>query len=243
MSQGGLSQSLRFGVKALTFDVFGTVVDYRRSITALGRAITARTGVPVDWAALADAWRGEYRPGMDAAMAPGSEWVDVDEIYRRALRRLAPSFGLQALPPEDFEELAGVWSRLTPWGDSVPGLQRLRGRFILAALSNGNLRMLVDMARHAGLPWDLVLSAEMCGAYKPDPRPYRMALGLLRLRPDELLMVAAHAAELRAVQQLGIRTALVIRPLEHGPGVDVDLGGTFDVVANDLTDLADQLGV
>ena len=99
------------------------------------------------------------------------------------------------------------------------------------------------MARHAGLPWDLVLSAELCGAYKPDPRPYRMALGLLRLQPDELLMVAAHAAELRAVQQLGIRTALVIRPLEHGPGVDVDLGGTFDVVANDLTDLADQLGV
>ena len=135
MSEGGQSQSLRFGVKALTFDVFGTVVDYRRSITALGRTITGRTGVGVDWAALADAWRGEYRPGMDAAMAAGGEWVDVDEIYRRALRRLAPSFGLQALPPEDFEELAGVWSRLTPWGDSVPGLQRLRGRFILAALS------------------------------------------------------------------------------------------------------------
>lgn len=229
-------------IKALTFDVFGTVVDYRRSITALGRAITQRTGVVIDWAELADAWRAAYRPGMDAAMAAGGDWIDVDEIYRRALLTLAVRFGLDGLPPAEFDELAGVWSRLTPWGDSVPGLCRLRGRFIVAALSNGNVRMLVDMARHADLPWDLVLSAELCGAYKPDPRAYRMALRLLRVVPQELLMVAAHAAELRAVQELGIRTALVLRPLEHGPGVDVDRAGSFDFVANDLTDLAAQLG-
>lgn len=229
-------------IKALTFDVFGTVVDYRRSITSLGREITRRTGVGIDWAALADAWRAAYRPGMDAAMAAGGEWIDVDEIYRRALLALAPRFGLDDLPVEAFDELAGIWSRLIPWGDSVPGLNRLRGRYIVAALSNGNVRMLVDMARQAALPWDLVLSAELWGAYKPDPHAYRTALRLLRLEPRELLMVAAHAAELRAVQELGIRTALVLRPLEHGPGVDVDRAGAFDFVVNDLTDLAAQLG-
>jgi 2-haloacid dehalogenase len=231
-------------IKALTFDVFGTVVDYRRSITALGREITGRTGVSVEWAALADQWRGAYRPGMDAAMESSSEWVNVDDIYQKALSTLAPKFGLDKLPADAYEDLAGVWTRLTPWGDSVPGLTRLRSRYIIGTMSNGNVRMLTDMARHAGLPWDVVLSAELCGAYKPDPRPYRMALELLRLQPEELLMVAAHAEELRAVRDLGIKTAFILRPLEHGPGVEIDMEGmdSFDYVANDLTDLASQLG-
>ncbi|MFJ4207985.1 haloacid dehalogenase type II [Paenarthrobacter sp. NPDC089675] len=231
-------------IKALTFDVFGTVVDYRRSITTLGADITQRTGVQVDWATFADEWRDAYRPGMDAAMEANDAWVNVDDIYRQALYTLTPKFGLNELPADAYEELAGVWTKLIPWGDSVPGLTRLRSRFIIGTMSNGNVRMLTDMARHAGLPWDVILSAELCGAYKPDPRPYQMALELLRLKPEELLMVAAHADELRAVRGLGIKTAFILRPLEHGPGVELDVEGmeSFDYVANDLTDLATQLG-
>ncbi|OZC55531.1 haloacid dehalogenase, type II [Rhodococcus sp. 06-621-2] len=231
--------------KALTFDVFGTVVDYRRSITALGRGITSRTGIDVDWGQFADRWRGEYRPGMDAAMTSSDNWVHVDEIYREALKRLAPEFGLDALPPGEHESLANIWSNLTPWGDSVPGLHRLRSKYIVGTLSNGNVRMLTDMAKAAGLPWDVILTAELFGAYKPDPRPYLTALEVLRLEADEMLFVAAHADELRAVQTLGIGTAFILRPVEFGPGVDVDTEGieTFDYVANDLTDLAEQLGV
>lgn len=232
-------------VKALTFDVFGTVVDYRSSIVAEGRRLSAAHGVDLNWGDFADAWRAGYRPAMDRAMRDDSSWVNVDAIYRAVLDDLLERYGVVGLSEEQKAGFNLVWHRLQPWGDSVPGLERLRARYILATLSNGNVRLLVDMARHAKLPWDLVLSSEIARAYKPDPRAYRMALDLLDLRAEEVMMVAAHQYDLRAAHQLGFRTAFVMRPLEHGPHAVPDLAAEdfVDVVATDIVDLARQLGL
>src|SRR5215217_6631186 len=199
-------------IKALTFDVFGTVVDYRTTIVAEGERL------------------GKAR-GLD--------------VHRAALDELLEEFGVRGLPEGEKGHLNGVWHRLQPWGDSVVGLTRLKTRFVLATLSNGNVRLLVDMAKNAGLPWDLIFCAELSQAYKPDPRVYTMALNLLMLEPNEVMMVAAHQNDLRAARELGFKTAFVIRPLEHGPHAVPDLTAdpSFDVVATDLVDLARQLGV
>lgn len=233
------------GVKALTFDVFGTVVDYRTTIVREGERLSEAKGFEVDWAAFADAWRGSYRPAMDRVMRGEQAWTSVDALHREALEELLEEFGVRGLSETEKDHLNGVWHRLEPWGDSVVGLDRLKTRFMLATLSNGNVRLLVDMAKNAGLPWDLIFSAELARAYKPDPKVYQMALDLLMLRPDEVMMVAAHQNDLRAAQELGLRAAFVMRPLEHGPQAVPDLtaDASFDVVANDLVDLARQLGV
>ncbi|QEO09500.1 haloacid dehalogenase type II [Protaetiibacter larvae] len=233
-------------VKALTFDVFGTVVDFRSSIIAEGRRLSALHGdAPVDWPAFADQWRAEYRPAMDRVTAGSETWINVDNIYRRALDMLIEKFGIDWLSEEELAEFNLIWHRLEPWGDSVLGLERLRKRFILATLSNGNVRLLVDLARHAKLPWDMVLSSELVRAYKPDRRMYQSAVDYLSLEPQEIMMVAAHQYDLRAAAELGFRTAFVMRPLEHGPEFQVDLtiDDDFDVVANDMVDLARQLGL
>ncbi|PJJ65579.1 haloacid dehalogenase type II [Compostimonas suwonensis] len=232
-------------VKALTFDVFGTVVDFRSSIIAEGHRLAEKHGFEVDWPAFADAWRAEYRPAMDRVMADESRWLNVDSIYREALDMLLEKFDIRGLTEEEKVELNLIWHRLEPWGDSVQGLERLRKRYILATLSNGNVRLLVDLARHAKLPWDVILSSEIARAYKPDPRTYQSAVDYLSLQPHEIMMVAAHQYDLRAAQSLGFRAAFVMRPLEHGPAVSVDLtiDDSFDVVANDMVDLARQLGL
>lgn len=172
-------------------------------------------------------------------------WTNLDALHRAALDELLEEFGVRGLSEVEKDRLNGVWHRLLPWGDSVPGLLRLRTRFVLATLSNGNVRLLVDMAKNAGLPWDLVFSAELARAYKPDPRVYRMLQDLLMLSPDEIMLVAAHQDDLRAARDLGFRTAFVMRPLEHGPQAVPDLTAdpSFDMVATDLVDLARQLGV
>lgn len=230
------------GVRALTFDVFGTVVDYRSTIIAEGKELTRRLGCRVDWADFADQWRGAYRPAMDKVMKGGTGWVNVDSIYRSALDELLDTFGITELDEEAKADFCLVWHRLNPWGDSVPGLERLRKKFILSTLSNGNVRLLVDLARHAGLPWDVVLSSEIVRAYKPDPRAYRMATEFLGLEPHEVMMVAAHQYDLDAAAAMGMRTAFVMRPLEHGPTKIPDLEGSrFDIVATDMVDLARQL--
>lgn len=233
------------GVKALTFDVFGTVVDYRSSIISEGRLLAAKHGFDVDWEEFADAWRAEYRPSMDRAMQGSDSWVNVDSIYRSVLDQLVERYGLYGLTEEETADFSFVWHRLHAWGDSVPGLHRLRQRFILTTLSNGNIRLLVDMARYAQLPWDLVLSAEIARAYKPDPRAYEMAINLLGLQPHEIMMVAAHQYDLLAAHEVGLRTAFVMRPLEYGPDAVPDLTADpcFDVVATDMVDLARQLGL
>jgi len=232
-------------VKAMIFDVFGTVVDYRSSIIAEGRRLGVKHGLDVDWPAFADAWRAEYRPAMDRVNG-GDAWLNVDQIYREALDMLLAKHGIaDRLTEEEKVHFNLAWHRLEPWGDSVQGLERLRQRYILATLSNGNVRLLVDLARHARLPWDAVLSSEIVRAYKPDPRTYQSAVELLGLQPHEIMMVAAHQYDLRAAQSLGMRAAFVMRPLEYGPEVDVDLtvDDSVDLVANDLVDLARQLGL
>lgn len=231
-------------VRALTFDVFGTVVDYRSTIIDEGRGIEARTGVRLDWPELADRWRGRYAPSMARVMRGEMPWTVLDDLHRTALDEVLAELGGDGLTEADRAEFNLVWHRLRPWPDSVPGLTALRGRYILSTLSNGNVALLVDMARHAGLPWDCVLSAELARAYKPDPRAYRMVPALLRLAPEQVMMVAAHVSDLRAAAAEGLRTAFVPRPLEHGPATtlptDDELAG-IDVVADDLTDLAAQL--
>ena len=228
------------GVKALAFDVFGTMVDYRTTIITEGERLAEDKGIEIDWAAFADAWRGRYRPAMDRVMRGELPWTNLDALHRTTLDELLAEFGVRELSEGEKNHLNGVWHRLRPWGDSVPGLLRLKTRFVLATLSNGNVRLLVDMAKNAELPWDLVFSAELARAYKPDPRAYRMLQELLMLGPNEIMMVAAHQSDLRAAQKLGFRTAFVMRPLEYGPQAVPDLTAdpSFDVVATDLVDLA-----
>jgi len=229
----------------MTFDVFGTVVDYRSSIIAEGRRLFAGRGVDVDWPAFADSWRAAYAPAMRRVMSEEIPWVNVDTIHRTALDQLLANAGISDLTEQETVDFNHVWHRLQPWGDSVSGLHRLRSRYILSTLSNGNVRLLVDMARHAELPWDLILSSEIARVYKPDPRAYRLAVDLLGLQPHEVMMVAAHQSDLRAAQKVGLRTAFVMRPLEHGPNAATDLTAdeSFDIVATDMGDLARQLGL
>jgi 2-haloacid dehalogenase len=232
------------GVRALAFDVFGTVVDYRTTIIREGRRFNETHGTAIDWAAFADAWRDRYAPSMARVMTGDLPWTNLDALHRAALNDLLPEFGIEGISEMDKDHLNGVWHRLEPWGDSVTGLARLKADYVLCTLSNGNVRLLVDMAKHAGLPWDLILSAELAHAYKPDPRAYRLAPDLLALRPDEVMMVAAHQDDLNAAREVGLRSAFVMRPLEHGPDSVPDLStdGAFDLVATDIVDLARQLG-
>lgn len=233
-------------VKALTFDVFGTVVDYRGSIIREGERINRTKGLDVDWAALADAWRARYRPSMDRVMQGTLSWTTLDSLHRQSLEELLLQFGISNRFTEEEKDLLNrVWHRLQPWPDAIPGLTHLRKRFILATLSNGNIALLVNMAKYSALPWDCILSAELAQAYKPDPRAYQMAINLLGLRSHEVMMVAAHQEDLRAAQAQGMQAAFVPRPLEQGPHNVPDLtpDPAFQVVATDFMDLAQQLGV
>lgn len=230
-------------IQALTFDVFGTVVDWRGSIIAEGAALGRRWGVDVDWPAFADAWRGKYRPSMDQVRRGELPWLNLDALHRRSLDELLPEFKLEQLSAPERAELNRVWHRLHPWPEAIEGLSRLRRRYILATLSNGNVGLLVDMAKQAGLPWDCILSAELMRAYKPDEAVYRGAAELLGLPVPQVMMVAAHADDLRAARAAGMATALVPRPLEWGPGRElVPPDRSFDIVAADFVDLARQLG-
>jgi 2-haloacid dehalogenase len=232
-------------IEALAFDVFGTVMDWRGSIVAEGERLGREKGLRVDWGRFADAWRARYRPSMERVMRGEQPWTLLDDLHRATLDEVLAEMGVAGLSDAEKDDLNLIWHRLRPWPDSVPGLMRLRSRYVLATLSNGNVRLLVDMARHAGLPWDCVLSAELVRAYKPDPRVYQMVGRLLRVAPRAVLMVAAHPADLRAARAEGLRTAYIPRPLEYGPDAPPDLtpDPSFDLTATDLLDLARQLGV
>lgn len=227
-------------IKALVFDVFGTVVDWRGSIVREGRT----TRPEVDWPALADAWRAGYVPAMDRARRGEIAWTNIDGLHRVILDEIRPRFGLADLPEAEVAQLNRVWHRLDGWPDAVTGLQRLKAKFVISTLSNGNVALLVDMAKHARLPWDCVLSAELFQHYKPDPEVYQGAARLLGVERDELMMVAAHPSDLVAAQRAGLRTAYVPRPLERGEGGWIEPVGdaVFDVVASDFNALAAQLG-
>ena len=231
-------------VRALTFDVFGTVVDWRRSIIREGEALGRAKGLSVDWAKFADAWRGLYQPALSRVRKGELGWTKLDDLHRMSLDRLLEDFGIRGLDESEIDHLNRAWHRLDPWPDAVPGLTRLRQRFILATCSNGNVALMVNMAKRAGLPWDAILGAEVARHYKPQPEAYLITVEMLGLRPAQCMMVAAHNGDLAAAAGCGLRTAFVPRPLEHGPGQATDLTPTreHDVVAKDFEDLAKQLG-
>ena len=231
-------------VKALVFDVFGTVVGYT-SIVEECRQLGKARGIQRDWERFADTWRTKYRPFMDKVRHGELPWTNLDALHRLALEELLTEFRITGLSEPEKAELNLAWHRLRPWPDSIPGLSRLKQRFTIATLSNGNVALLTNMAKNAGLPWDCILSAELARAYKPDPQVYQMAADLLGLRPHQVMMVAAHQWDLRAAQGVGLKTAFVPRPLQHGPGRAGDLtpDPTFDLVAADFLDLAEKLGV
>ena len=232
-------------IRALAFDIFGTVVDWRGSLIREGQALQRRLGVVADWPALADAWRAGYQPAMARVASGELPWTTIDVLHRQILDGLLPRFGLLALPDDERDQLNRAWHRLAPWPDSVAGLARLRTRFVTTTLSNGNVALLVNMAKLAGLPWDCVLSAELIGRYKPDLAVYRGAARLLGLAPDQVMMVAAHPSDLAAAQQAGLQTAYIPRPDEHGPGGWMEPVGetVFNITAPDLGALATQLGI
>ena len=233
---------MQHDIRALAFDIFGTVVDWRTSIVREGQLLGARRGLQQDWAAFADAWRAGYQPAMQRVRSGELPWTHIDALHRGILDRLLAERGI-ALDEADAAHFNRVWHRLIPWPDSVAGLHRLKPRYTLATLSNGNLSLLVAMARHAGLPWDAVLSAELFRHYKPDPEVYLGAARLLDLAARQLMLVAAHPDDLRAAAACGLRTAYVQRPLEHGPGAPPPAWrpGEFDVEVVDFLELARAL--
>ena len=230
-------------VQALAFDVFGTVVDWRDSVIREGEELGRKKDLDVDWAAFADAWRGRYKPSMDKVRSGELPWTNLDALHRSSLEELLEEFGIAGLTEEEKDHLNKAWHRLEPWPDSVAGLTRLKEKYILTTLSNGNVALLTNVAKRAGLPWDLILSAELIQHYKPDPEAYLMIPLLLDLRLDEVMLVAAHLNDLRSAQELDLGTAYILRPQEWGPEGEAEPPDpSFDVVADDLVELAEKLG-
>ena len=233
-------------IKILTFDVFGTVVDWRSSVIAEGEQLGAAKGIKnIDWTAFADAWRAIYRPYMDRVSAGQLPWTKLDDLHRQMLEETLQKFAINNLTEDEKQHFNRAWHRLKPWPDAVPGLERLKKRFVVATLSNGNISLLTDMAKHAGLPWDCILSAENVRRYKPEAEVYRLAPDLFDLDPAQAMMVAAHEHDLQSAQKYGLRTAFVHRPLERGAGkaAEVPPKDRYDIIAEDFLELAVRLGV
>lgn len=231
-------------IKALTFDVFGTVVEWRDGIVREAEKLGRSKGIDADWGRFADEWRGRYRPALNKVRRGEMPWTKLDVLHRMNLDDVLEAFGVTGLGEAEIEDLNRAWERLDPWPDSVEGLKRLKSRFIIAAMSNGNVSLMVNLARYAGLPWDMVLGSELARHFKPDPKVYRTGADLLGLRPERCMMVAAHNYDLIAASKCGFRTAFVYRREERRPGDTKDLEpeGDYDFVAESLIELADQLG-
>jgi 2-haloacid dehalogenase len=250
---GGLPSLLRAGsgieasesgIQILVFDVFGTVVDWRSSVIAEGESLGRAKGLSVDWAELADAWRAGYGPAMNRVRTGELPWTKLDVLHRITLDELLVRFRIDGLTEDEKVHLNRAWHRLHPWPDAVEGLTRLRKRFIIAPLSNGNVSLLTNMAKFAGLPWDCILSVELVRHYKPDSETYLMPGELFDVPPQSVMMVAAHVGDLQAAQKLGLKTAYVHRPLEFGPAREpkAPAAGRFDLMAGDFIELASHLG-
>ena len=230
-------------VKALAFDVFGTVVDWRSSLIREGKSLGKAKGLTVDWGKFADRWRAGYGPAMSKVRKGELPWTKIDQLHRMILDDLLVEFEIKGLTEDEKRHLNRAWHRLDPWPDSVAGLARLKKRFLIATLSNGNTSLLANMAKWGKLPWDVVLSAEMAKHYKPDREVYLMAADYLSCKPGELMMVAAHKSDLHAARKAGLKTAYVPRPHENGPaGKAEEPDPDFDVVAKDFIALAVGLG-
>jgi 2-haloacid dehalogenase len=230
--------------KALLFDVFGTVVDWRSSIIAEGEAFGHKQGLSIDWAAFADGWRAKYQPAMQRVREGDIGWAKLDDLHRANLLELLDEFAISGLSGAEIDHWNKAWHRLNPWPDTVAGLTRLKRDYILATLSNGNVALLVNMAKRAGLPWDAILGAEVAGHYKPQPEAYLKTAEYLGLAPGECLMVAAHNGDLMAAAACGLGTAFVRRPTEYGPDQDFDIEpeNDYNIAAENFLDLAGQLG-
>ena len=232
-------------IKACIFDVFGTVVDWRTSVSRDLAAFAAAKGIAgVDWVQFADAWRKLYRPSMDEVRSGRRPWTILDVLHLESLGKLVGEFGIKGLSKVDLVHMSHAWRRLDPWPDAVPGLTRLKARYIIAPCSNGNVALMVNMAKHAGLPWDCVLGAEPALAYKPDPEAYLASCRLLDLDPSQVLMVAAHNGDLRAAKAQGLRTAFVPRLTEYGQDQQLDVvadPSCAEMVVESFIELATRL--
>jgi 2-haloacid dehalogenase len=235
------------GVRALVFDVFGTVVDWRSGVAREAAPFLRRHGAEaVDPSAFADAWRAGYQPAMEEVRSGRRPFTRLDVLHRENLEAILPEFGVDpSVPASELDELNLAWHRLDPWPDAVAGLTRLKAKFIIAPLSNGNIALMLDMAKRAGLPWDAILGAEVAQAYKPSPEAYLRTAEILAMRPEQLCLVAAHNGDLAAARKCGLRCAFTPRPTEHGPNQTTDLVAEqeWEVVAPDFGALADRLAV
>jgi 2-haloacid dehalogenase len=233
------------GIKALVHDVFGTVVDWRSAVIADARALGARKRISADWEAFADAWRAGYQPSMQRVRSGELPWTNLDGLHRMTLDRLIDEFAITGLDEADKRWLNLTWHRLQPWPDAVPGLTRLKRKYIIATLSNGTVLLLTEMAKHCGLPWDAVLGSDLVRHYKPDPEMYRSAIEFLGDGdPAAVMMVAAHNSDLVHAASHGMKTAFIARPSEHGPNQTRDRKPEHDFtyVATSFEDLATQMG-
>ncbi len=235
------------GVRAFVFDVFGTVVDWRGGVAREAEPFLARHKAgEVDAGDFADKWRKRYQPAMEEVRSLRRPWVRLDVLHRENLTAVLLDLGIDAdrVPAAELDELNLAWHRLDPWPDSVAAIARLKQRYVVAPLSNGNIALMVDMAKRAELAWDVILGAEIARAYKPAPEAYLRSAEALCMQPGELCMVAAHESDLAAARACGLRTCFIPRPLEHGPGKAPAAGtGVWDVTIERLDQLADMLGV
>jgi 2-haloacid dehalogenase len=231
-------------IAALVFDVFGTVVDWRSSIIRELEAFGHERHLAADWTKLADAWRAGYQPAMDRVRKGEIGWTVLDDLHRETLEALLPKFGIEGLSQADVAHLVHAWHRLDPWPDAVAGLTRLKRRYIMGTLSNGNVALLLNMAKRAGLPWDMIFSAELARHYKPAPETYRSVPHFLRVEPAKIMLVAAHNSDLVAARREGLKTGFVARPTEYGPNQSRDFKAEhdFDLVAQDFVHLAELMG-
>ena len=231
-------------LKAVTFDIFGTVVDWRTSIAREVESLAVKKQFVVDGERFADAWRKLYQPSMKKVRDGKMPWTVLDDLHRTNLLEVLEAFGIDQLSEEEIEHLNRAWHRLDPWPDAVAGLQRLKQHYIIGTLSNGNVALIVNMAKFSGLPWDVVLGAEIARHYKPQPEAYVKSAEILGLEPRECMLVAAHNGDLAAAGRCGFQTAFVPRPTEYGSEQTTDLAAEYDcdLVAGDFIELAQILG-
>jgi 2-haloacid dehalogenase len=229
-------------VKALLFDMFGTILDWRTSIARETRLILEPRGHRIDWPAFADAWRDEYQPAMERVRTGERPFARLDDLHRENLEKILPRFGVAGLDAATVDDLNRSWHRLDAWPDVPEGMRRLKTKYLLAPLSNGNVSLMVDIARRNGIAFDAILGAEFARAYKPQPEAYRRSCAAFDLPPEHCMMCAAHPGDLYAAAATGMRTAFIHRPDEFGPGKgDAPPREPVDFSVQSLTELADRL--
>ena len=235
-----ISQS---AVRAIVFDTFGTIVDWRGSLICSLKSFGIERGLEAPWAKVADRWRAAYQPNLDRVRRGELDWTVLDELHHAALVELLPEFGIASLPESNLRFLTNCWHRLSAWPDATDGLRRLRRKYIIGPLSNGNLSLLVNLAKFADLPWDVIFGADLFRHYKPDPETYLGVCAYLGLQPRQVMLGAAHNYDLAAARELGLLTAFIPRPTEYGPGQTTDLRAaqSWDIIASDLVDLAEKM--